>query len=166
MSDEWERLERTLRDKGWQRRVLEHLQLAMALDHDGFARTVCEDVAAFARRDRDLTELIQNGLKLKRGEKRNPIPTWWPTYILEHYAGYMRQGQGEGKSWTECEEEAIARLIESYAWATRRQIEPVSMDNQISDAVEKVALTDLAEWARPIIKERKRRGEKYHKAPR
>ncbi len=79
----------------------------------------------------------------------------------------MRLGQGEGKSWTESEDEAIARLIESYAWATGRQIEPVSMDNQISDAIGKVAsLPDLAEWTRPIIEERKRRGEKYHKAPR
>ena len=73
-----------LKDKDWQHRVLELLWLAMAFDRDGFARTVCEDVAAFARLDRGLTELIQNGLKLKRGEKRNPIPDWWLTYMLEH----------------------------------------------------------------------------------
>ncbi len=121
MSDEWESLERTLRDKDWQRRVLEYLWLAMAFDRDGFARTVCEDVAAFARPDRGLTKLIQNGLKLKRGEKRNPIPAWWPKYMLEYYAGYMRQGQG--KSWTEREDEVIARLIEIYARTTGRQIE-------------------------------------------
>ncbi len=155
-----------LQDKDWQHRVLELLWLAMAFDRDGFARTVREDVAAFARPDRGLTELIQNGLKLKRGEKRNRIPDWWLTYMLEHYAGYMRHAQGEGKSWTESEDEAIVRLIESYEWAIRRQIEPASMHNQISDAIGKVPLTDLAEWARPIIEERKRRGEKYHKAPR
>ena len=88
---------------------------------------------------------------MNQGGKRNLIPGWWPPYLLLHYAGFIRQGEGD---YEERNRAAIGRLIEIFEEVTGRRIAPKTMHDQISKAIRTVPRAELDDWVRVQIDER------------
>lgn len=140
----------------WAKERLDQIFL-IAINNKSIARDLCITATQLASSNDELINLIKDNLKKNCGR-----PNKWTPHLkknlLIHYAGAMTMLDGNHK-------EARNWLIDYESRMLQTLMSDEAMENLITKAIGdvrqgKLPLSDLPEWAQPIIQARMNRGTK------